>query len=114
MTLPTDLTVTICGPMNSEAQKMDYNTTFEKLAAHDCHYVTASVQIYLKAPVARTVALRASRDDFIALHGLIAVKWEENNQRRAIENSSLFDDQCSTSSENSYPQNTPPSGSGPG
>lgn len=113
MTLPTDLTVTICGPMNSEAQKMDYNTTFEKLAAHDCHYVTASVQIYLKAPVARTVALRASRDDFIALHGLIAVKWEENNQRRAIENSSVFDDQCSSGSESSYPQN-PSSGSAQG
>ena len=100
MTLPTDLTVTICGPLNTETQKKDFNKAFEQLAALDCHYITASVQILLRAPMARMIAVRASRDEFILTHGLVALKWEENNQKRAID-TTHFDDLSSTGSEGS-------------
>jgi hypothetical protein len=100
MTLPTDLTVTICGPLNTETQKKDFNRAYEQLAALDCHYITATVQILLRAPMARMIAVRASRDEFITAHGLVALKWEENNQKRAID-TTLFDDLSSTGSEGS-------------
>ena len=111
MTLPTNLTITICGPLNTEAQRDGYNTTFDELAALDCHYVTASVQIPLKAPIGRIIAVRASREEFIAAYGLVSIKWEENNQKKAIDNAGFFDDTCSTGSDTSNPSsNAKPSG----
>lgn len=109
MTLPTNLTITICGPLNTDAQRDGYNTTFDELAALDCHYVTASVQIPLKAPIGRIIAVRASREEFIAAYGLVSIKWEENNQKKAIDNAGFFDDTCSTGSDTSNPSsNTKP------
>ena len=103
MSLPTDLTVTICCPLYTESQKNDFNETYAQLAALDCQYVSSTVQLPLKTQIARTIAVRATRDTFITTHNLISLKWEENVRRKDVDCTGSSDDSSSTGSDGCGP-----------
>ena len=103
MSLPTDLTITICGPLNTDAQKIDYEDTYRHLAALDCHFKTITVLIPLQFSIARIIAVRATRDDFIIKHGLLSLKWDENVRKKDNHRAANLDDSSSTGSDVSGP-----------
>lgn len=61
----------------------------------------SAVNIPRGVPMARTIAVRASRDNFVAIHGLVSLKWEENEQKTAADSATNYDDLSSNCSEES-------------
>jgi hypothetical protein len=47
MTLPADVTVIICGPLNTGAQRTDYDNLNEFFSSLDSQYITAMVRQYI-------------------------------------------------------------------
>ena len=121
MTFPADITVTVCSPINTESQLIDYNNICRHFASMDSHYISgnlhesrlifllqirstevktnddintflkllASIEIPLTSELAKQITVRTTRDDFIARHCLVSLRWDENSLRKDSCNPSL-------------------------
>ena len=72
MTLPADVTITICGPSFTESQRALLHALESFFSLLDSGFITASVVLPMYTPVAREVTVRSSRDEFVAKHGLVS------------------------------------------
>ena len=82
MTFPAEITITVCSPVNTEAQLADYTALCEHFTSMDSHYITASVEIPLASPLAKEIIVRWTREEFITKYGLVSLRWDENSFRR--------------------------------
>ena len=121
MTFPADITITVCSPINTESQLIDYNNICRHFASMDSHYISgklhetrlifllqikstevktndnintalkliASIEIPLTSELAKQITVRTTRDDFIARHCLVSLRWDENSLRKDSCNPSL-------------------------
>ena len=84
MTLPADVTVTVCGPAHTESQAYTLQVLQRYFDSIDSGYLTATVEINAVDPLAKTLAVRTTREEFVTAHGLVGLRFEECNREGGI------------------------------
>ena len=80
MALPSDVTVTLCGPVRTEEQKTIFRKTCEAFDAIETGTFVATVDIPSYSSLTRVLTMRASRDEFIQAQGLAGLRYEESSR----------------------------------
>lgn len=84
MTLPADVTITICGPARTEQQGYTLRMMEQYFESIDSDHFTALVEIPTTSALARTLTVRTSREEFIITHGLVGLRFEEGSRSSGV------------------------------
>jgi hypothetical protein len=84
MSLPSDVTVTICGPFKTDEQKACFKNTVQGYEDIDCGNYLATVEIPSSSPITRQLTMRNSRDEFVHTHGLMGLRYEEGSRTSGV------------------------------
>lgn len=80
MTFPADVTITICGPNFTHEQKKCLFGTIENVSTIKSDYHELAIKISSHTDLAKKLTLRSSRQEFIQLHNLVGIRWEEGHK----------------------------------
>lgn len=81
MTLPTDVTVTICSPSGTSDNIHQLLAIENIFLSIDSGYITVSVEMQNTSTIAKELTLRSTRDDFINRYNLIGLRWLDEGSR---------------------------------
>lgn len=75
MTLPTDVTVTICSPTGNHEHLQQLRAIEQIFLTIDSGYLTVCVEMQNTSTIAKELTLRSTRDDFINHYNLVGLRW---------------------------------------
>lgn len=81
MNFPSDVTVTICGPVRTEVQKALFKSVLTSYEAIDCGAFIGTIDIPSTSPLTRQLTQRTSREEFASFNNLLGLRYEEVNSR---------------------------------
>lgn len=81
MTLPTDVTVTICSPTGKHEHLEQLRAIENIFIGVDSGYLTVCVEMQNTSTIAKELTLRSTRDDFINEYNLIGLRWLDEGSR---------------------------------
>lgn len=84
MTLPADVTITVCGPAHSESQKRTLRAMENYFESIESDHFTVTVEIPSTSTLARHLTVRTTREEFIDSHNLVGLRFEEGSRSTGV------------------------------